>query len=656
MASSSTPADSLELQGLRRLGDGGPDDRLRLRLVLSILVRCLRLLRPVRWHIAALFAGFSAISIALLPVVLLFVDTLWTRVLQGQPLLEVEAQLFGFSDLSQQQVGSAAASLTQEVRRQLAWRLIWGASGIAVVLIPIGVALYYYQIWILQRVNQTLRVELMGHLQSLSLRFHSDNRVGDAIYRLTQDSSMVTQLIQVLILTPIAAGSQFLLGLGIVALFAPRLAGILALVWIPSLLAGAWFSRRLRIRFRRARESNSALTSRIQETLAGIKVIKAYQAEALERARFDEGSRDAFRAAFSSRNLYAIYHVVCFWIFGSFALFVTALGTIEAARGTALAAGVLGFSAWNLGLYNFFKGRLGTSTEALKEIFRTWGRAQDIAIGLDRVFEVIDRRPEVEDEPDAVPLDGIRDGIRFRNVAFHYQADRPVLHDVDLDVDVGTITALVGPTGSGKSTLMALLLRLFDPTSGRIEIDGLDLRQLRTASLRDNVSIALQEHVLFGTSVRENIRFAVPGATDSQVRAAAEIAAADGFIRELPKAYDTPLGERGSKLSTGQRQRLSIARAVLKDTPILILDEPTAALDAATELAVLHNLVEWGRGRVIFLITHRLSTIRRAHQIAYLHDGSIVECDSHEALMSTPNSRYRALVEAERLARAGVAK
>ncbi len=294
MANASTSADSPELQGLRRLGDGSPDDRLRLRLVVSILVRCLSLLRPVRGHIAALFAGFAVASISLLPLGLLFVDTLWTRVLQGHPLLEVEAQFFGFPD----EIGSTAASLTPEVRRQLAWRLVWTGTGVAVVLVPIGIALYYYQIWILQRVNQTLRVDLLGHLQALSLRFHSDNRVGDAIYRLTQDTSMVTQLIQVLILMPVSALAQFALALGVVWLFAPKLAGILALVWIPSLLSGAWFSKRLRIRFRRARETNSSLTSRIQETLAGIKVIKAYRAEAVEQVRFEESSREAFRAAF----------------------------------------------------------------------------------------------------------------------------------------------------------------------------------------------------------------------------------------------------------------------------------------------------------------------------------------------------------------------
>jgi ABC-type multidrug transport system fused ATPase/permease subunit len=646
MASPTTPEDTLELQGLRRLGDGGPDDRLRMRLVFRILVRCLHLLRPVKWHVARLFAGFAVASIAILPLALLFADTLWTRVLQGQPLTELEASFFQVP----LEIGTTEEGFTAEVRQQVAKKLIWMGAAISAVLIPVFIGLYYYQVWILQRINQTLRVELLGHLQSLSLRFHADNSVGDAIYRLTQDSSMVTQLIQVLVLTPFTAIPQFLAGIVVVMLFAPKFGAILAAVWLPALFAGYWFSKRLRVRFRRARESNAALTSRIQETLAGIKVIKAYSAERMEQGRFEESSHEAFGAAFSSRNFYAFYQVTTFWIFGTFVLFLTALATLEVMRGEELAAAAAGFTVWNLGLYNFFKGRLGTSTEALKEIFKVWGRAQDIAIGLDRVFEVMDRKPEVEDEDDAVPLEEIRDGIQFENIGFHYQANRPVLHDVDLYAPVGSITAIVGPTGSGKSTLMALLLRLFDPTTGRIQIDGADLRQFQTASLRDQVSIALQENVLFGNTVRENIRFAVPDAPDDQVREAARVAAADGFISALPMGYDTLLGERGSKLSTGQRQRLSIARAVLKNTPILILDEPTAALDAATELEVLANLTEWGRGRAIFLITHRLSTIRQASQIAYLQAGTVVECDTHDALMESASSPYRSLVEAERIA------
>jgi ABC-type multidrug transport system fused ATPase/permease subunit len=205
----------------------------------------------------------------------------------------------------------------------------------------------------------------------------------------------------------------------------------------------------------------------------------------------------------------------------------------------------------------------------------------------------------------------------------------------------------VGPTGSGKTTLMALLLRLFDPEEGRIEIDGNDLRRFTLASLRERISIALQENVLFGTTVRENIRYAVPDASDQQVREAARIACADPFIEKLPAGYDTLLGERGTKLSTGQRQRLSIARALLKDTPILILDEPTASLDAATEHAVLQNLAEWGAGRVIFLITHRLSTIRRADQVIVLGDGTVVEGGTQEELMEREGGAYRSLVLAE---------
>jgi ABC-type multidrug transport system fused ATPase/permease subunit len=233
-------------------------------------------------------------------------------------------------------------------------------------------------------------------------------------------------------------------------------------------------------------------------------------------------------------------------------------------------------------------------------------------------------------------------------VTFGYEPEHPVLREIELTANAGEITALVGPTGSGKSTLVSLLLRLFDPDHGRIEVDGQDLRGYTLDSLRASVAIALQENLLFGTTVRENIRYAAPDASEDQVRKAARIACAEAFIDALPHGFDTALGERGSKLSTGQRQRLSIARAVIKDTPVLILDEPTASLDAETEVQVLKNLAQWGSGRAIFLITHRLSTIRRADKIIYLHEGEIVETGSHAELMSRADGAYRRFVELER--------
>ena len=628
---------------LGQLGTGEQDDRLSFRLVLRILWRCVPLLRNVRWHLAGLVAGLAALGIVFLPITLLLVDVVWTRALQGHPLTEIEATFLGFDPELTVQVDTLSA----ELRRQISARALWIWVAVLVPALFCGSALWYYRVWILQRINQTLRLEIFNRLQNLSLRFHAESRIGDAIYRLYQDSAMVTQLIEVLFLNPLFAIGQFVYSLVVVFAFAPGLALLLALVWPPLLFLGLWLSRRLRIGFRAAREAHSSLTSRIQESLAAIKVIKAYGIEAFEQERFERDSLAAFHRAFAVRSLFAVFGVAIIWIVGVASLMATGWATLETRDAATVFLVVWGFTVWNLGLYNFFRSRFGQATNSLRQLFHTWGQMQNIAIGLDRVFDLLDLKPEVEDLPDAISMLPLHSAIVFRGVSFGYQKDRPILTDINLTAKSDTITAIVGPTGSGKSTLMTLLLRLYDPDSGSIEIDGRDIRNFKVQSLRSNIAIALQENVLFGTTVRENIRYAAPGASEIQVREAAQVACAHSFIKELPGDYDTLLGERGTKLSTGQRQCLSVARAILKDTSILILDEPTASLDAETELALLHNLKEWGKGRAIFLVTHHLSTIRLADQIVYLREGQILEYGSHTELMAQEGGGYRRLIESE---------
>ncbi len=614
---------------LQALGRGGANDRLSFALVRRLLGRCLALLRPLLRHLLLFFAGFSAVAVAFVPVGVLLFDAFWTRALQGNPLNELEAFWLGLDPAR----FAGSAPLSAEARRQVLDRVILVGIGFGVVAVPAVMALYYYQVWILQRLNQLLRVQLLERLQQLSLRFHAGSRIGDALFRTIQDSAMVTQLIEVLILVPLAASGRFLFGVAVVTAFDWRLGLALLLLAPPLLGLGYALGRRLRIAFRRARERNSDLTSRIQETLAGIRVIKAYGGEGFEQRRFETASVGAFASAFEARALFGFLTVALFWVTAVGMVAAAGWGALQTARGETLHAfGAAATAAWTLGLFNYFKVRFGDGGSALRRAFRTWGEAQDVVIGLDRVFELLDLEPEVKNAPNAQPFPALERGVRFEDVRFRYQPDRPAIEGVDFEARVGSVTAIVGATGAGKSTLMALLLRLFDPDQGRIRIDDVDLRHIDLDALRGNIAVALQENLLFGASVRENIRYAVPDASDAAVRAAARVACADGFIDALPEGYDTLLGERGTKLSTGQRQRLSIARAVLKDTPILILDEPTAALDAETEGAVLERLAGWGAGRLIFVITHRLSTIRHADQILVLADGVIAEAGTHEAL------------------------
>jgi ABC-type multidrug transport system fused ATPase/permease subunit len=614
--------------------------------LIRVFTRCVRLLRPVRWHLAALVAAFALLALALVVPSLLLFDIFWTRILQGQPLTDAGASFLGLDPA----VVTRADRFTPELRQSIARRAAWIAFALVSLTTPLFLGLWYYQVWILQRVNHLLRLTLMDRLQALSLRFHAESRVGDAIYRVYQDSAMVTQLIDVLVVAPLLAGGRYLFSLGIVFLFDPFLAVVLAAVWPPAVLVGLWASPRLRSAFRVAREANSGLTSRIQETVASAKVIKAYGAAAMEQERFERDSRRAFAAAFAARALYAALLVVVFWIVAGALLAATGWAALATRDGAALFARRLfiggGLTLWNVGLFSFFANRFGDGTNAVRRLFVLWGRVQDIAVGLQRVFEILDLEPEVRDAPGAVRLTGVHEGIRFANVSFGYAEGKDVLADVSLHAIPGTITAIVGPTGAGKTTLLALLLRLFDPRAGAITIDGVDLRRIELDSLRRAVAIVLQESYLFQATIRDNIGYAVANASDAEISAAARVACAADFIEALPRGYQTPLGERGSKLSVGQRQRLNIARAILKNAPILLLDEPTAALDAQTELAVLENLAAWGRERVIIMVTHRLSTIRRADQIVFLRDGRVAESGSHAELIARGGA-YRRLVELE---------
>jgi len=626
--------------------DGVAQDQLNFAAVMQIFFRTWPFIHPSLKHLILFVVISGVVFVYVVGLGFIITGLMNGAIVGAQPLGALHVAIYGLDP----DVFVNVEVLSDEARRQLPWLVIWTSALLFVVAVPVGFAMWYYTVWIFQAINQRMRVKLIEQLQMQSLAYHNNSETGDAIYRVYQDSAMVTQIIRSIFLDPLQFLGRYLFAVVVVAAFDPWLALVVGVTLLPVLTLGYWFSSPLRRAFRTARESNSSLTSWIQESIVGIRVVKATGHEQERLQTFVDRSSEAFGAAFRARVMLAILGIFVFVVISIAILTnISIAAMFSNANDATFARNLLlgfGFAVWNLGSFTAFMTRSADGIHSLNSLLAIWGRAQDMAVGLSRVYEILDLTPDIVDAPHAVDLTSFSTGIRFDHVGFEYRTDIPVLRDINFEARPGTITALIGATGTGKSTLMSLLLRLADPSRGRITIDDHDLRDLTLSSLRNQISIATQENILFSETVRENIRYAVPDASDDDVIAAAHVSVADEFIKAMPQQYDTPLGERATRISTGQRQRIVIARAIIKDTPILILDEPTAALDAETELQVMANLARWGKGRCIFLITHRLSTIRRADNVLYLKDGHIAATGVHDELIQT-NDAYRTFVQAE---------
>ena len=641
------------------------------RGLLRFVFRTWPFIRPVAGHVVLVVALGAVSGLFIGGLTVLATDLLLNKVLVGEKLQPLQATLL---NVDSSYVGAAAADadadnreatgeaadedaapperMTPAQRRAVRNRLIvWLGLGSLLTLSALG-ALPYYATWVRHQINQRLRVAMIARAERLSLKYHSHAKVGDAVFRIYQDSAMIVNLVEEAIIGPATMLYSLLAGLVFIGLFSPRIALVCAAAALPMIWLTAKYTPRIRRRVYANREANSDLTSGLQEAFTALAVVKANCAEGRFLERFDRDSHRALDAAFYLRLEMALLSAAVMMVGGGLVVgteYVLA-GWVVVERETylgAAAAAVVGFVVWNVGSFTIGRGTIEEAAFHGFGLVRVWCQIQDLLIGLERAFYLLDLQPEIVDVARPRPFPGPVRRVVCRDVAFAYGDAAPVLDGVHLEATAGTVTAIVGATGSGKSTLMSLLLRLYDPDRGQVLFNDADIRQLRIDDIRANTAIALQKNVLFAATVADNVRYGAPGATLADVEAAAQVACVAEFVEPMANGYLTELGERGGKLSSGQRQRLSIARAVLRDTPILVLDEPTAALDAETEQRLLANVAQWAKRRIVFLVTHRLSTIRNADQIAFLEAGRIVEVGSHDDLMARPEGRYRRFVEAE---------
>ena len=475
-----------------------------------------------------------------------------------------------------------------------------------------------------QSVTRDLRNQSYAHVLHLDMRFFGRTRAGQVIARLTSDAVQLRNLVTKNLAKFATSALQTVISIAIMIAFSLQLT-IVALVVLPAMF-GIWsrFLKRIRRGDRKVLNLGGEVTSHLQETVLGIRQVKSAGAEEFEDNRFRALTQSYFKAVVRNERVRAIASPLTEMIgaFGTVLLlwYGSRLVLVE---GALTAEDFIIFLGLSLKLYS-----------PVKWLTKFPSTVQPGLAAAERIFEFLDAPIDIHDAPGAVPFTGVREAIRFENVSFEYESGRPVLEDINMEVPAGTVVALVGPSGAGKTTLVDLVARFYDPTSGRITIDGTDLRQFRISSLRSGLGVVSQDTILFHDTVRNNIAYGLHNVSQADVERAARAANAHEFIEQLPEGYDTVLGERATRLSGGQRQRIAIARAILRDPPILILDEATSALDSESERLVQDAMEHLFAGRTVFVIAHRLSTIRHADQILVMQNGRIVQQGRHEELLA----------------------
>jgi ATP-binding cassette subfamily B protein len=475
-----------------------------------------------------------------------------------------------------------------------------------------------------QWVMHDLRRTLYAHVQRLSLSYHDQKQTGDLISRVTSDIDAIQSFIASGLLGALV-NSLTLTGMVGVMLYINWRFTLIALSVAPVLFAVVYsYTRRIKKASREVRKKEGEMVSVIQEVLTSIRVVKAFAREDYEQRRLEEESLESVEIALRARGMKARLSPLVEIIVAVGTSMVLWFGARMVLEGT--------LSAGTLIVFIFYLGKMYKPMQDLSKMTDSYAKA---SVGYERILEVLNTSHVVRDQPGARKAPPFRGRIEFENVCFSYEAKFPVLHNVNFRIEPGQTAALAGPTGAGKTTIVSLLPRFYDPDSGSVKIDGRDVRSFTLMSLRHQISFVLQETVLFHGPIWSNIAYGKPEASQPEILHAAELANAHEFIAKMPDAYNTIVGERGVTLSGGQRQRIAIARAVIRNSPILILDEPSSGLDAGSEKLVFEALDRLMEGKTSIVIAHRLSTVRRADIILMVNDGTIVERGRHEQLLKS---------------------